>query len=829
MPVSKLPHAFSSSMRHNALALYSFAVLICAACILLGGAAQAVAAQESSANSVHVESLASMGGSAAAYAAEGDYLFVGQGAGIAVFDVSVPNNPVEIAHYGPLDGAVQHIAVQDHILYAALGESGLAIIDAATPTAMKTLARYPAHRATYVAVDGKRVYLADNEDRLLRLVDVRKPAAPTLLGTFAPNASVRAMSVAGNRVFLSLSTYGLQIVDVTDPASPKSVAHHTSLMTSQAVEFVGGYAIVIEWDSDARIYDFSNPAVLKKLAVLDRVNALDVRASYAYALGWDGLTVWDLSDPANPVQLLVRQGSVADGERIFVTKNRAFIIDSSDDIVVFDLSQPTVPLEVGSLSMAASEARLASMDGSRLVAASGSKLTAYDLAELGNTVQDAPYSLSGQAMALTVCGQWAFVAVDGGKLGLEIVHIEAAGELKRIGFLATDAAIRKLFCSGAYVYAQQSDRFLVIDVSNPAKPRQVGSYAVPAGVRAMALDPPRAYVADEADALHIVDISGSPPGAAQPRLLGTYSDPQSYVRIHTLAAGDGHVYLGRGDQIDVVDVSDAAHPRKLGSLTPHPSAMSALFYQASHLLAYYEGSYYSGAALHFVNVTDPAHPVETAVFEPTFYGADLAASNGYIAFADDENGLAVYWWSPAVTASFAATGPVDFSPTASVTYRVDAAGLLPAGSTAAARTVNLEHFRPYLPQRGQAGPLDEVVAPFTLQATDAASGKALVPSTSLKITVRLSADQLEAIDPQSIALYAWTGTAWAQLPSSRFDPTSGVLTASAPQFAPWGVRAASRTPGTAVFLPYVAQPGPDVALNAFEVTQSTQSLSNSVP
>ncbi len=88
-----------------------------------------------------------------------------------------------------------------------------------------------------------------------------------------------------------------------------------------------------------------------------------------------------------------------------MTKNRAFI-DSSDDIVVFDLSQPTVPLEVGSLSMAASEARLASMDGSRLVAASGSKLTAYDLAELGNTVQDAPYSLSGQAMALTVCGQW---------------------------------------------------------------------------------------------------------------------------------------------------------------------------------------------------------------------------------------------------------------------------------------------------------------------------------------------------------------------------------------------------------------------------------------
>ena len=358
-----------------------------------------------------------------------------------------------------------------------------------------------------------------------------------------------------------------------------------------------------------------------------------------------------------------------------MTKNRAFIIDSSDDIVVFDLSQPTVPLEVGSLSMAASEARLASMDGSRLVAASGSKLTAYDLAELGNTVQDAPYSLSGQAMALTVCGQWAFVAVDGGKLGLEIVHIEAAGELKRIGFLATDAAIRKLFCSGAYVYAQQSDRFLVIDVSNPAKPRQVGSYAVPAGVRAMAIDPPRAYVADEADALHIVDISGSPPGAAQPRLLGTYSDPQSYVRIHTLAAGDGHVYLGRGSNRcggrlrcsapSQVGVLDSSSERHVGIVLPSLASPCLL-----------RGFILQRGGAPFRQRDGSAHPVETAVFEPTFWSRPCRQQWLYRIRRRRQ------WASRILVVAgcdrlLRPTGPVDFSPTASVTYRVDAAGLLP--------------------------------------------------------------------------------------------------------------------------------------------------------
>ncbi len=83
-----------------------------------------------------------------------------------------------------------------------------------------------------------------------------------------------------------------------------------------------------------------------------------------------------------------------------------------------------------------------------------------------------------------------------------------------------------------------------------------------------------------------------------------------------------------------------------------------------------------------------------------------------------------------------------------------------------------------------------------------------------------SADQLEAIDPQSIALYAWTGTAWAQLPqlALRSDKRRAHCVCAA-------VRAVERARhlgrrGQPSSLPYVAQPGPDVALNAFEVTQA---------
>ncbi len=217
----------------------------------------------------------------------------------------------------------------------------------------------------------------------------------------------------------------------------------------------------------------------------------------------------------------------------------------------------------------------------------------------------------------------------------------------------------------------RSSQIVFSSSTYPIRPsRQVGLLPSPP-VSAGDGHRPAARMADEADALHIVDISGSPRrGPTAPP--GNLFRPAVLCQNPYSGSRDGSPSIWAGGSTRCGGRLRCSAPSQVGVLDSYPSAMSALFYQASHLLAYYEGSYYSGAALHFVNVTDPAHPVETAVFEPTFYGADLAASNGYIAFADDENGQP--YIAVATDRLLRRDGPVDFSPTASVTYRV----MLPA-------------------------------------------------------------------------------------------------------------------------------------------------------
>ncbi len=60
----------------------------------------------------------------------------------------------------------------------------------------------------------------------------------------------------------------------------------------------------------------------------------------------------------------------------------------------------------------------------------------------------------------------------------------------------------------------------VVDVSNPAQPREVGFYDTPGWAEGVAVSGAYAYVAD-GDGLRVVDVSNP----AQPREVGFYDTP----------------------------------------------------------------------------------------------------------------------------------------------------------------------------------------------------------------------------------------------------------------------------------------------------------------
>jgi hypothetical protein len=179
-----------------------------------------------------------------------------------VIDMSDPARPVEAARWAldeqPPRGkryAAHHALLDGEIAYLGYGDAGMVVLDVSDITAPRKLARldWQPGGATHtclplpgrdlvVVTDEQLADGPDAEPRLVRVVDVREPARPRVVGICPEPAGPRGRLRFGphnlheNRpgsyrserlVFVTYFSAGLRVFDVADPARPAEVAHWT--------------------------------------------------------------------------------------------------------------------------------------------------------------------------------------------------------------------------------------------------------------------------------------------------------------------------------------------------------------------------------------------------------------------------------------------------------------------------------------------------------------------------------------------------------------------------------------------------------------------------
>ena len=121
-------------------------------------------------------------------------------------------------------------------------------------------------------------------------------------------------------------------------------------------------------------------------------------------------------------------------------------------------------------------------------------------------------------------------------------------------FFDTPGRASGLAVSGSLVYvADEESGLRVIDISNPARPREVGFIDTPGQARKIALSGIFAYVADGEGGLRIVDVSN--PAAPQER--GSLGE----CCVTDVVVSGGLVYLATSEGVWVIDVSNPASQR----------------------------------------------------------------------------------------------------------------------------------------------------------------------------------------------------------------------------------------------------------------------------
>lgn len=211
---------------------------------------------------------------------------------------------------------------------------------------------------------------------------------------------------------------------------------------------------------------------------------------------WDQLVVYDLSNPTSP-QLVAQTATGIQPNDILINGDYAYTISNiglGGDLGVYDISNPLSPTLVNTVDFDHAGKALG-MHGGYLYAVggnSGQDIIAYDITDPSNPVRVGGYDLgntegTGYAQGIVFKDNYAYVAVDymngpaGNHSRLETFDISNPSNIVRVN---TDASLDFTFgseieISGNYVYLA-SGRWIVeaYSIANRQDPILVGSFDV---------------------------------------------------------------------------------------------------------------------------------------------------------------------------------------------------------------------------------------------------------------------------------------------------------------------------------------------------------------
>lgn len=157
---------------------------------------------------------------------------------LAVFDISEPYEPVEIARVNDFEGfSIGHVHdgyIEDNLAFFNCGYDGFAIVDVSDPSdfdllAAWTPADYPQsgyNHSGWLDQSGDYYYMSDeNHGADMKVVNVSTKNEPRLVTTFDAGSSElfdipHNQIVVGDQLYVSYYFDGLQVFDISDPREP---------------------------------------------------------------------------------------------------------------------------------------------------------------------------------------------------------------------------------------------------------------------------------------------------------------------------------------------------------------------------------------------------------------------------------------------------------------------------------------------------------------------------------------------------------------------------------------------------------------------------------
>ncbi len=210
----------------------------------------------------------------------GRRLFVANGVGIRMWNVSDPAEPVSIGYWNTA-GPARGVGLGDRHVFAAAGDLGIQGVDLTAPGRFEEHASYP-EPAIAVAVDGTTAYLATTSGSLVSL-NLTGGRVPTMLDSVELGAAV-SVAVSGNHAFVATGTDGIAVVDISDPTNMTVAGTAQQTSFTRDISVFGDYAYVAS-AAGLQVFRVSDPASPQFVGFFDSqfsINRVEVHGHIAY-------------------------------------------------------------------------------------------------------------------------------------------------------------------------------------------------------------------------------------------------------------------------------------------------------------------------------------------------------------------------------------------------------------------------------------------------------------------------------------------------------------------------------------------------------------------
>lgn len=500
----------------------------------------------------------------------GNRLYLGEGNGFTVFDVSDKAQPRQRGGVSLHGNDVNAIAVSGAKAYLSNGRA-LHVVDIADPSHPTALGKLDLSNAQAVAVSGAHAFVGAGDwlhtvdisnplsptlaggldlDRTatsiqisgalayvgagpaLLILDVSNPVSPTLRGSYTGTTTASKVQVVGTTAYVAAGANGLLIVDASNPLSPTLRGAYNTAGSAGDVQVVGATAFIADGNPGVVIVNVSNPispTLVATTTVAGPAIKIGVDGSYAYVLSWQGMSVLDVRNPAAPVLAgAFRRPSVP--ETVAVAGTQGYMLEQSNRLWVLDTSNPAVPRTLSMMTLGGSVVR-------GRVATSGTLAYVVE-PEYGVEIVDASNPLSP-----TLSGRYPR---PGGTTFLHDVFVQG-----RYAYVP-------MASGGAWPGAD--GRLHIVDVSNPLSPTLTGAFDTPGNARRVVVSGTVAFVADGSQGLRLVNVANP----LNPVALGAVPPPTTTATAEVVLVRGSRAYVGSNQGgnywLQEVNISDPANP-----------------------------------------------------------------------------------------------------------------------------------------------------------------------------------------------------------------------------------------------------------------------------